>query len=296
VASRSTHSGLASAIIACIVLAPLGAHLAIAVCGDRIPDPAEECDRGDSRNGAPDSCCTSDCRLRPTSYECRSSKGACDEPDFCDGDESGRCPFDQKSSKMCRPADPANSCDVEERCDNVGDACPADGRLLDQSRCLSNDPCLIAGQCVAGKCVGDTRICEIVVEATPQPLALEPGEAAFLVRCKLVGLVPKGDCDARAFLPELGAQPIRAPGKAVDPSCPEQGTLPEVTKPFERGFKGRRKRSGRLRLNDLAKKARERLPDATSDDFVTCATVTTSSGQKITLRQLIRRARRRGGQ
>ena len=66
----------------------------LGVCGDGVIDPRfEQCDQG-TQNGAPGSCCTVDCRFRP-------------------------------SGDVCRPAqDPV--CDVEERCNGQSGACPAD--------------------------------------------------------------------------------------------------------------------------------------------------------------------------
>src|SRR4029077_6139614 len=60
------------------------------VCGDGGLFPlTEECDEGPA-NGAPDSCCASDCTFVPASTPCRDSTGACDPADVCSG-TSGVC-------------------------------------------------------------------------------------------------------------------------------------------------------------------------------------------------------------
>ena len=73
---------LRRAMLIIALLMPVAAHAL--VCGDGLPDLGEECDLG-AANGAPDSCCTSDCHLRASGEVCRAAAGACDAAETCDG-------------------------------------------------------------------------------------------------------------------------------------------------------------------------------------------------------------------
>uniref|UniRef100_A0A452RGV8 ADAM metallopeptidase domain 15 n=1 Tax=Ursus americanus TaxID=9643 RepID=A0A452RGV8_URSAM len=81
------------------------------VCGNMFVEPGEQCDCGfpddctdpccdyftcQLRPGAQcasDGLCCQNCQLRPTSWQCRPSRGDCDLPEFCSGD-SPQCPPD----------------------------------------------------------------------------------------------------------------------------------------------------------------------------------------------------------
>src|SRR4029077_13413517 len=101
---RLSSIGLAgtSALLVC--------RLALAACGDGVPDAGESCDLGGA-NGSPTSCCTALCEFRITGSSCRPSAGPCDVTETGTG-TSATCPSDgfQPSNFQCRTA--AGACDV----------------------------------------------------------------------------------------------------------------------------------------------------------------------------------------
>jgi len=78
-------------------------------CGDGVvnTEAGETCDLG-SANGRPDSCCTSQCRLRAAGDVCRPSTDACDLAEVCDGTNAA-CPADAfaPNGAICDDGDPA---------------------------------------------------------------------------------------------------------------------------------------------------------------------------------------------
>lgn len=57
---------------------------------------------------------------------CRPAQGACDKPEFCDG-QSTSCPTNEfLRDVVCRPVKPGTLCDIEEKCDGTSATCPAD--------------------------------------------------------------------------------------------------------------------------------------------------------------------------
>ncbi|NIG59343.1 disintegrin and metalloproteinase domain-containing protein 15 isoform 4 [Pontoporia blainvillei] len=81
------------------------------VCGNMLVEPGEQCDCGFPDDCADPCCdyftcqlrpgaqcasdgpCCQNCQLRPASWQCRSTRGDCDLPEFCPGDSS-QCPPD----------------------------------------------------------------------------------------------------------------------------------------------------------------------------------------------------------
>jgi hypothetical protein len=84
---------------------------------------------------------------------CRSSAGACDIAESCDG-SSNDCPADafQPSTVVCRSA--AGVCDVAESCTGTSAACPPDGFKPDNTPCDDNNICTNPDTCQSGVCTG----------------------------------------------------------------------------------------------------------------------------------------------
>src|SRR5438552_2524852 len=138
------------------LLMPVAAHAL--VCGDGLPDLGEECDLG-AANGAPDTCCTSDCHLRASGEVCRAAAGACDAAETCNG-LVPLCPSDLKSTDVCRPS--AGKCDVPEVCDGLSDVCPPDDFAPPFTVCRVS-----AGACdVAETCSGASAFCPADAKST----------------------------------------------------------------------------------------------------------------------------------
>lgn len=131
-------------------------------CGDGVLDAGESCDSG-ALNGQPGSCCDTSCQFIDATVECRSSVGACDPAEVCDG-FTGTCPEDAKSTDVCRPAQ--NQCDVAESCDGVSNLCPSDVVLPDGADCSA--ACFTGAQCVSGNCVGGSPVSCPPVNGCPQ--------------------------------------------------------------------------------------------------------------------------------
>jgi hypothetical protein len=94
-------------------------------CGNGAVESGEDCDGG-SLNGADqfgNSCCTADCRFRPSGFLCRTSASVCERPAECPSDR-GEC-----------PANPAE---------------PSDKICVDGNACTTDDHCSGTGQCVGG--------------------------------------------------------------------------------------------------------------------------------------------------
>ncbi len=122
--------------------------ICVSTCGDGVMVGLEYCDQGSSVNGNSDSCCDSDCTIRPSSYECRPSEGVCDVAEMCDG-YSEFCGEDvvSDSSFVCNPA--AGECDVEETCNGFTKDCPADVFKSSSETCGTNtgDECDLYESC-----------------------------------------------------------------------------------------------------------------------------------------------------
>jgi hypothetical protein len=110
-------------------------------CGDGVvnTEAGETCDLG-TANGRPDSCCTSQCRLRAAGDVCRAS---------------------------------AEACDLAEVCDGTNAACPADAFAADGAICDDGDPATGTSACQDQECVGVSATVtvapEITVAATKNP-------------------------------------------------------------------------------------------------------------------------------
>jgi hypothetical protein len=102
-----------------------------AVCGDGVVEAGEKCDLG-PENGSSASCCTRLCTRRPAGQVCRSSVGACD---------------------------------LAESCDGSSPACPADAKRADGDRCDDGDPDTTTSACRAGLCEG----VHLEVDVRPPP-------------------------------------------------------------------------------------------------------------------------------
>jgi cysteine-rich repeat protein len=107
------------------------ASLELAVCGNGVVEPGEDCDDG---NTVPGDCCLPTCEFESTDTECRAAAGVCDVPDHCDG--AGACTADAKHTSECRAA--AGICDLADYCDGVAVECPADASVTE---CIDDDGC-----------------------------------------------------------------------------------------------------------------------------------------------------------
>jgi hypothetical protein len=117
----------------------------VAVCGDGITDPGEDCDG--------DVCCTPSCTFVTAGTECRPVAGPCDVAESCTG-TSAACPMDGfASGTTCRPA--AGPCDQPETCPGNSVACPNDTFVTAGTECRP-----VAGPCdVAETCTGSSASC-----------------------------------------------------------------------------------------------------------------------------------------
>ena len=94
------------------------------------------------------------CGVASATTVCRTSAGACDLPELCDG-SSLACRSDAvaASGTSCRAV--AGPCDVEERCDGTAAACPNDAFAAATVQCRS-----VAGPCdVEERCTGTAATC-----------------------------------------------------------------------------------------------------------------------------------------
>ena len=130
----------------------------LSVCGNGALEFGEQCDQG-SANGAPSSCCTRDCHLRP-------------------------------SGAVCRPAR-STLCDTAETCDGIHDACPPDAFAGPDTGCVLEDPCTIKDHCQDGLCVSGIQICSALVG---QPCVA----SSDLFPCRTLGKQPARIIGVRA--------------------------------------------------------------------------------------------------
>jgi cysteine-rich repeat protein len=194
------------------------------ICGDGFMDPVlgEECDDGNTTNG--DGCdgdCTYSCHVdfdcddglactgehcnttlhtcenpvRGSGTVCRPAAGPCDVEEVCDG-VNGACPADEfhSTAQVCRPEN--GVCDVEERCTGTSAECPADG-FSSGNTCRAE-----MGPCDAPEaCDGTSRDCPAN--------GYRPSD--FVCRAAA------GDCDAPETCPGTGTL------------CPANSYLPSGT-------------------------------------------------------------------
>ncbi len=97
-------------------------------CGDGQIDSPEQCDIG-AGNGAPGTCCASDCTFRPSGFVCRGGADLqCDTSEACTG-AAAACPPDDapiNGGTVCRMGS-GDVCDQNESCTGVpGQGCPPD--------------------------------------------------------------------------------------------------------------------------------------------------------------------------
>jgi cysteine-rich repeat protein len=152
------------------------------LCYDGTVNAGESCDDG-PLTGTLGSCCGKDCVVKPAIAVCRSSTGACDPTERCDGVGSA-CPADalatggicRASLGVCDPAETCTGtsttcpperlagpdqtcrlggvCDLAEHCDGAGIACPPDAFVAEGEACGPQSPgnvCDGAGVCL-GMC------------------------------------------------------------------------------------------------------------------------------------------------
>jgi lactobin A/cerein 7B family class IIb bacteriocin len=112
-------------------------------CGDGILQRLEECDLGAS-NGLPNSCCNSDCTLRPASFQCRAASGAaCDAPDYCTGTSPICINGNYTDHRLCGTQDNGSSFSCAY-CQPTSATCPA-----------ATDVCPVCANCShGGTCTG----------------------------------------------------------------------------------------------------------------------------------------------
>lgn len=110
-------------------------------CGGGAADDCQVCSAaaGSPANGT--------CAPRAAGSTCRSSAGACDTPELCDGTATA-CPGDVKAvaGTMCRSS--AGVCDPAESCDGMSNTCPPDAKLPSNATCRpSMDTCDAEEKC-----------------------------------------------------------------------------------------------------------------------------------------------------
>jgi len=154
-------------------------------CGNGVGDLGENCDLGFALNGAPGSCCGSDCLITggavcrekagpcdraetcggfspicpadtflAAGSNCRNAGGHCDQAESCDG-TSISCPANtfEPAGFVCREA--TEGCDVDEVCSGTNQRCPDDTFLAAGTICRS-----AGGACHTGDvCNGTSRVC-----------------------------------------------------------------------------------------------------------------------------------------
>lgn len=167
----------------------------VSLCGNGVVDGSrgEQCDQG-ALNGSPDSCCTANCKLRPSGAVCRPAAGVCDLTETCNG-VSPTCPSDAKSTGVCRPS--AGPCDLTENCNGFSNDCPADAKRPSGFVCRA----------AAGTC-DIAEVCDGVGNDCPADALVPSGTI-----CRAAG----GVCD------------IAETCDGVDPACPANAVQPNTT-------------------------------------------------------------------
>src|SRR5262249_9776593 len=93
---------------------------------DGIPTSPEQCDDG---NMIEDDCCDSSCQAAPSGTPCDSDGFVC-TGDECDG--AGECTHPLLNGTECRTSNGA--CDPAEQCDGIGVDCPVDAKSTEVCR------------------------------------------------------------------------------------------------------------------------------------------------------------------
>lgn len=119
-----------SAIFLAVVLSPVMAFWStdsLAICGNGIIDPSEQCDDG-SNNGGAGSCCTTDCQLAAAFTVCDASDGPCELAAVCSGN-SALCPNKEfvAAGTVCDEAE--GPCELDAVCSGDSALCP-DNKLV----------------------------------------------------------------------------------------------------------------------------------------------------------------------
>lgn len=107
-----THSNGCGGVVTCGPPCPGSGY-----CGDGTVQYPESCDGGP--------CCTSDCKLRPSTHVCRPALGDCDVAETCTG-TSPLCPSDSVKPKTVECRASQGSCDRREMCAGNSAFCPPD--------------------------------------------------------------------------------------------------------------------------------------------------------------------------
>ncbi len=160
------------------------------LCGNGTVDAGEVCDGG--------ACCTSTCSFAPTTRICRTAGSSCDLAESCTG-SSASCPPDatrpigtpcgsppsgpcdlqdtcagssgatavcvpnvQPAALVCRMA--VSGCDVEERCDGIGTACPTDAAAPAGTPCGSPVMGLCDAVDTCSGATGSAAVCVVIVQ------------------------------------------------------------------------------------------------------------------------------------
>ncbi len=110
----------------------------VAVCGNGVLEPGEDCDDGGVAGG---DCCAADCSFEGAGSGCDDAN-ACTGADACDG--AGAC-----AGGPPPPCDDANAC-TDDSCD-PGSGCSF---LPNTDPCDDGDACTTADRCAAGACAG----------------------------------------------------------------------------------------------------------------------------------------------
>ncbi len=114
---------------------------------------AGACDSAETCDGV-STICPAD-GFQPDTVECRATAGVCDVAENCTG-SSAACPSDAKSSATCRAA--AGPCDIAETCNGSSATCPANSFAAQGSQpagCDGTMACNVAGTCL----LADSQAC-----------------------------------------------------------------------------------------------------------------------------------------
>jgi hypothetical protein len=170
----------------------------VSLCGngfiDGGPGYVEDCDDG-AGNGAPASCCTANCRLRPAGTTCRAPIGPCDSTEVCNGVDGG-CPMDSAMAAFTLCRESAGSCDLEERCDGLSSFCPPDDKSTSTCRPTAG-LCDVAETCdgFSNECPPDLKSTAVCRASTGQCDIAENCDG-FNPSCPSDAVVPNGTaCD-----------------------------------------------------------------------------------------------------
>ncbi|NXG49354.1 ADA32 protein, partial [Psilopogon haemacephalus] len=114
----------------------------MAMCGNGVVEPGEQCDCGTKEACSKDKCCTKTCHFKP-GVKC--SSGACCRD----------CQFEHQSSP-CRPAADAE-CDLPDVCTGSSASCPPDRYVQDGHSCAGG-----SGYCYQGRCRSAELQCQML--------------------------------------------------------------------------------------------------------------------------------------